>query len=226
MTRPTKPLALALLASVAAAPLCAEEHREMSAHVHGTSSLELAIEGDMLEMNLLSPGMDLVGFEYAPQSAADKDADEAAIRVLLLPEQVVSLPEAAGCRLAEVLVHRHGEDHDHEGEADEDHDHEGHDDHDDHDHDDHDHDEGHDDHDDHDHDDHDHEGHDHEEGAAHSEYHARYHFTCDAPEALTQIAFPFFAQFEHAQKISAQYVTAAGAGAADVARDQAVLVLK
>ncbi len=193
-----KTLQLTLLASVAATPLFAQETREMDAHVHGVSTLELAIEDGMLELSLLSPGMDIVGFEYEASSDADKDAVEAAIRALLVPENVVTLPDAADCRLTEVLAHLHSDDHAHE-DAD-DHMHEG---------------ENH------------AEGaeHDHEEGARHSEFHASYSFACAHPEELTTIGFPFFDTFENAQEIEAQYVTDAGAGTAEIRRDAPDLTL-
>jgi len=198
-----KPILLALATTALAAPTLAQETREMDAHVHGVSKAEIAIEHGMVEIDLMSPGMDIVGFEYAAEEARDKDAVEAAIRTLLMPENVVTLPEAAGCRLAEVLVHLHSGDHDHEAadahaEGD-----------------DHDHAEG---------EDHGHEEH-HDDGAGHSEFHASYTFACEDEDALTSIAFPFFDRFENAQEIEAQYVTEAGAGQAEIARGAAELSL-
>ena len=206
-----KTIQLALLASVAATPLLAQETREVDAHVHGVSTLELAVEGGIVAMDLYSPGMDIVGFEFQASSDAEKDAVEAAIRTMLVPENIVTLPEVAECRLTEVLAHLHGDDHDHEG-ADE-------------------HVEGA------DHDDHaqgeEHEieehaegdDHDHAEGAEHNEFHARYIFACAHPEDLTTVGFPFFSSFENAQEIEVQFVTDAGAGAAEVGPDAPELTL-
>lgn len=214
-----KTIHLALLASVAATPLLAQEAREMDAHVHGVSALEVAVENNVVELNLLSPGMDIVGFEYEASSDADKDAVEAALRTMLLPENIVTFPEAAECRLTEVLAHLHTGDHDHEEGAD--HEHADHDDHaagDEHEHE-------HEEH-EHEHDEHAEGGdHDHDEAAGHSEFHARYVFVCEHPEALTTIAFPFFETFENAQEIEAQYVTEAGAGSAEIGRDAAQVTL-
>jgi hypothetical protein len=208
-----KTICLALLASVAANALQAQETREMDAHVHGVSTLELAIEGGVVEINLLSPGMDIVGFEYEASTDTDKDAVEAALRTMLVPENIVTLPEAAGCRLTEVLAHLHAGDHDHE-EGD-----------------------GHDhaeaaDHDDHaDGDGHDHAAHadggehGHEDRASHSEFHVRYKFACAHPDELGTIGFPFFERFENAREIEAQFVTSAGAGAAEIDRGAAELTL-
>lgn len=205
-----KSISLTLLASMAAAPLAAQEHREMDAHVHGVSTLEMAVEDGVVEMNLLSPGMDIVGFEYAASTEADKDTVEAAIRTMLTPENIVTLPAAAGCRLTEVLAHLHSGDHDHDHEDGEGHDHAEDDDHEEH-AEGEDHAEG--------------DDHDHEDGAEHSEFHVRYKFACEHPAELTTIAFPFFERFTNAQEIEAKYVTDAGAGSAEVGRDAAELKL-
>lgn len=229
-----KSIGLALLASVAASPLLAQ-HREVAAHVHGVSELEIAVEHGTIEMNLHSPGADIVGFEYAATSDEDLDAVEAAIRTLLLPENVLTLPEAAECRLAEVLAHLHGPDHeghaDHDGH-DEAHEHDDHEEHEEHDHDEHDdhaHDEHeHDDHGEEEHDDHDHgEGHDDhaDEHGAHSEFHARYIFNCAHEDELTSIAFPFFETFPNAAEIEAHFVTEHGAGTAEIEAEAPMMEL-
>ena len=203
-----KPIHLALAASTLATPVFAQDTREMDAHVHGVSTVEIAVEHGKVEINIHTPGMDIVGFEYEATSAEDKDAVEAAIRTMLMPENVVTLPEAAGCRLTEVLVHLHGGDHNHDdadAHMDGDHDHE-------------DHAEG----DDHDHD----EEHDHADEAQHSEFHVSYAFACEDEDALTTINFPFFDQFGNVQEIEAQYVTETGAGQAEITRSAPELALE
>lgn len=194
-------LKIALLATVAAAPLMAQEHREMDAHVHGVSTLEIAVEGGIVELNLLSPGIDLVGFEYEASTAEDKDAVETAIKQLLRVDEIFALPDAAECRLTEVLAHLHTGEHDDHDEEEE---HEDHDEHEDHE-----------------------EGEMHEDGdeGGHNEFHAHYLISCDHPEALTTIDFPFFEQFPNAQEIEVEYVTDAGAGAAEIERDATELAL-
>lgn len=207
-----KRLGFTLLAAVAATPLMAQEQRQMGAHVHGTSALDIAVEDNRVSLDLHAPGMDIVGFEYEAATDADKDAVEAAIGQFLRPDEIVTLPDAAGCRLSEVLAHLHAGDHDHEDAdahaAGEDHAHaEG---------EDHaegeTHAEG--------------ESHDHADGEEHSEFHVRYEYTCDDTGALTTITFPFFERFEGAQQIAVQHVTAGGAGAAQLTRDAAQLTLE
>lgn len=203
---------LALAASTLATPVFAQDTREMDAHVHGVSTAEIAVEHGKVEINIHAPGMDIVGFEYEATSAEDKDAVEAAIRTMLMPENVVTLPEAAGCRLTEVLAHLHGDDHDHDDTSahmGDDHDHQ-------------DHAEG----DDHDHEDHAADDHDHSDEAQHREFHVSYAFACDEEDALTTISFPFFDQFGNAQEIEAQYVTETGAGQAEITRSAPELALE
>ncbi|MAQ83841.1 MAG: hypothetical protein CMH12_14610 [Maritimibacter sp.] len=188
-----KTISLALLASVAAAPLLAQEHRELSAHVHGVSTLQVAIDGGTVEMRLDAPGMDIVGFEYMPSSETEAMAVDTSVIRLSDAATVVSLPDAAGCELvdgdAAYALEEHDDHHDEHAE-------------------------------DHAHDDHaeDHD-HDHEHEASHSAFTAHFVFECASPEALNTLRFPYFDQFENAQEIEVQYVTDSGAGSAEVTRD-------
>ncbi|MDF0596524.1 zinc uptake protein ZrgA [Psychromarinibacter halotolerans] len=194
-----KTISLALLASVAAAPLLAQEHRELSAHVHGVSTLQVAIDGGTVEMRLDAPGMDIVGFEYAPSSETESMAVDTSIIRLSDAATVVSLPDAAGCELVDGDAAYAREEHDdHHDEHAEDHDHDDHDGHDDHEH---------------------AEDHDHDHEASHSAFTAHFVFECASPGALTTLRFPYFDQFENAQEIEVQYVTDAAAGSAEVTRD-------
>ena len=62
-------LALAAMALMPAS-VRAEEHRELGAHEHGHGTLNIALEGSRLTMELEAPGVDIVGFEHA---ASTKD---------------------------------------------------------------------------------------------------------------------------------------------------------
>jgi hypothetical protein len=184
---------LLLTTASLASPAAAQETREMAAHEHGVSSAEIAVEHGRVEINIHAPGMDIVGFEHVASSSEDKDSVAAAIRQFLVPEEIVSLPEAADCRLTEVVAHLHGGAHDEEGHGD------------------------HSEEEDHDHEEHDHAEKDHAaKGAEHSEFHVTYGFDCEDESALTAIAFPFFERFQAAREIEVQYVTEAGAGQAEL----------
>lgn len=216
-------LAPLVLLSLSAPAVQADESRQLGAHVHGVSRLDVAVEGKTLEMALAAPGMDIVGFEHAPSSPAGETAVAEALAALRDPLALFVLPEAAGCKVegaeAALELEEHGHDHD------EDHDHDDGHDHDDHDEKGHEHADGHDHDDAHKHDHDDHADHDHAEGG-HSEFTAAYRLTCAAPDKITEVQFPYFDRFEGAQKLVLRIVTRNGAQSFDVERNSSSLSLK
>lgn len=198
-----KRILLTLATTAIAAPLAAHETREMGAHVHGVSALNIAIEGNEVAMELRSPGADIVGFEYQAESDADKAAVATALAMLSDPLTLFVMPEAAGCTLTSAEAELDGADH-----AAHDNGH-GHDE---------DHAEGHDHDNDHDHDAHEAEG-------GHSEFHAEYAITCSEPGALTQITFAWFDAFPNAREVAVQIVSDTGARSFEVERGDPVLRL-
>ena len=215
---------LSLLA-LACLPLYAHSANTLDAHVHGESQLQLALENNTLQIQLRAPGADVVGFEYAPTSDADKQAVAQALALLEQPANVMLLPAAAECRLVEAHSHLSGDDehdehhHDEHHQDDHQYDHQ-------YDH----HDEHHDEHHGHDedHQDEHHEVHtdEHETGAEHSEFHADYEFNCAQAQRLTGIDFVFFANFANAGKIRITYLTDNSAGTATVDRANPRLALR
>lgn len=75
----------------------AHEHGSLDKHEHGMSTLNLALEGNQLEIELESPAMNIVGFEHAASSDADQATVSAARAALEKPLTLFSLPAAAGC---------------------------------------------------------------------------------------------------------------------------------
>ncbi|MDH4983163.1 DUF2796 domain-containing protein [Hyphomicrobium sp. D-2] len=73
------------------------EHRELGAHVHGRGTFNIAIEGSRVALELKAPGMDIVGFESAPTSDAQKAAVEKAKATLAKPLELFR--SARRCRL-------------------------------------------------------------------------------------------------------------------------------
>lgn len=73
------------------------EHGSLGAHVHGVARLDVALDGRTLELELDTPAMNIVGFEHAATSDADKATLAQARETLLKPHGLFSLPEAAGC---------------------------------------------------------------------------------------------------------------------------------
>lgn len=95
-----------------------DDHRELGPHVHGHGTLNIAIEGNRVSMELEVPGMDIVGFEHAPSTADQKTAVEKAKAQLAKPLGIFSLPAAAGCAVAEAKVAIEAEHADHADDGD------------------------------------------------------------------------------------------------------------
>jgi hypothetical protein len=94
------PFALLPLAVAHAADEHDHEHGSLGAHEHGVGRLNAALDGQTLELELESPAMNLVGFEHAATTDADK-AKVAAVRAQLeKPLNLFNLPKAAGCVVA------------------------------------------------------------------------------------------------------------------------------
>ncbi|WPN58723.1 DUF2796 domain-containing protein [Pseudomonas sp. P9_31] len=74
-----------------------DEHGSLSAHEHGVGRLNAALDGQTLELELESPAMNLVGFEHAATTDADKAKVAAARAQLEKPLALFNLPKAAGC---------------------------------------------------------------------------------------------------------------------------------
>lgn len=164
-----------------------EDAASLAAHEHGAARLNAALDGKRLELELISPAMNLLGFEHAPASAADEAKIANARSKLEQPQALFGLPSAAGCAVSEQHFegellgsahagYKRGDDHDHEPKNSDKHDH------------------------DHDHD------HDHEDGG-HSDIEARYQFDCSNPEALGALDLKgLFESFPGTEKIQVQLI--------------------
>ncbi len=117
-----------LLASAALAlsfPVLADDHQHsLEAHVHGIGTLNIALENQLLELQLESPAMNIIGFEYQPTTAADIQSVKAAQNTLSNAAELFAFSPAAQCRLTSVSIENallkgsgaHDHDHDHESQ--------------------------------------------------------------------------------------------------------------
>ena len=108
-------VAIGVLALVAVPANAQAPHRELGAHEHGRGTLNIAIEGNKLTMELEAPGMDIVGFEHMAKTKRDKAAMEKAKALLSVPLSLFALPTSAGCRVIETNVTLELGEHDHGG---------------------------------------------------------------------------------------------------------------
>jgi hypothetical protein len=72
-----------------------EQHR---AHEHGAVSINLALEGNELVVELEAPAINVLGFERAPRDAAERAAAAAIESWLRSATAILGVPAAAACR--------------------------------------------------------------------------------------------------------------------------------
>src|SRR5690554_1224031 len=97
-----------LLASAALAlsfPELADDHQHsLEAHVHGIGTITIALENQLLELQLESPAMNIIGFEYQPTTEADIQSVKAAQNTLSNAAELFAFSPAAQCRLTSVSI--------------------------------------------------------------------------------------------------------------------------
>ena len=74
------------------------------AHEHGVGSLSIAVEGNEVEIELVVPGADVVGFEHPPSSETERQAVIMGAKTLRDDSGIVILSSKAGCRVEDVEV--------------------------------------------------------------------------------------------------------------------------
>ncbi|WNW12057.1 DUF2796 domain-containing protein [Pseudomonas sp. DTU_2021_1001937_2_SI_NGA_ILE_001] len=158
------------------------EHESLGAHEHGVGRLNAVLEGKTLELEFDSPAMNIVGFEHAPGSDDDKAKLAKARELLLKPNALFSISEAAQCSARSVKLEsplfgdKDDDDHDEDEHAKPD-------------------------------------EHHHE----HSEIHAKYIFTCDAPAILKKLDLSqVFKTFPDTKKLQVQLISPGGQSGAEV----------
>jgi len=164
------------------------ESRQMDAHVHGEARLQIAQDGEHLELVFSSPAMNIVGFEHEPRTEADHHKVETAVKELAHADELFVFPAAARCEFEKTEIHsallkdtEHHEEHD---------DHKEHADHDDHD----------------DHDDHkEHADHD-AAGETHSEFEAHYAVHCHKPKKLDEMTVNLQKVFGAIEHLEVQFL--------------------
>lgn len=92
--------AVAALAVACASPAYAQEFTQHAAHEHGKATLDLAVDAGTVTMRLSAPAMDIVGFEHAPRTDAERGAAESANVVLKQHKALFAFPVAARCTAA------------------------------------------------------------------------------------------------------------------------------
>jgi hypothetical protein len=171
---------LLLITTLCASGVMADDHmrRQIDSHEHGITTLNIALDGNELVLQLEGPGMNFVGFEHAAHTAKQTQTIADALAALEDGEQLFSIDSDAKCVLAEGVALHITED-----EADDDHD-------------------GHDD----DHND-EHANHtDDTDDSQHSEFVGEYLYLCDNPGEVGQISVKIFESFPLTTEIETSFL--------------------
>jgi len=94
---------LALSALLAASP-CIGRAQAQHAHVHGLLRLDIAIEGPSVVIEMDSPLDNIVGFERAPKTDAEKKTADDAIAQLRAADHLFRIDPASNCKLGPVKL--------------------------------------------------------------------------------------------------------------------------
>jgi len=101
--------------------------RNPEAHEHGVGTMNIAIQGNEVEIELELPADNVVGFEHKAHTVAEKKRVQDAAAKLKKAANVVVLPEGAVCKLKKAEIksalledfddHGHKDDHDNHGKS-------------------------------------------------------------------------------------------------------------
>ena len=194
-----------IMASVA---MAASEQRQLDSHEHGVTLLNMAIENNVIVMELEGPAMNFVGFEYEAQTDEQKAAVMKTLDTLSDADLLFQFNSEADCVLVNARSARLSEADDEDGHED---DHEAHED-------------EHDGHDD-DHDSHD-EHKDEVAEASHSEFRADYEYKCAKTDRLRELRVTLFEYFPLTIEIEASAIGPALQTFKELASNDRVLNLK
>jgi hypothetical protein len=91
---------LVLLAGVTlAGTAAADEFEQHGVHEHGHVEVNVALDGATLAVELVAPAVNVVGFERAPRTDAERKAVADVAAKLGAGRGLVGVPPSAGCRL-------------------------------------------------------------------------------------------------------------------------------
>ena len=160
----------------------AESSREKDSHEHGAANVMLAMEGEKLQLNFEVPSESLIGFEHFPKSQDQRWYFNEAIKTLLEPSKLFSIPANAECLLVGIKVSQSL------FSAEDEH--------------------GHDEKDEHGHDEKDEHGHDEsDKSEIHSEFSSKYHWNCEHLDEIDSIGTQLMNIFPRIEEIRVRWIT-------------------
>ena len=173
---------MVLVCLVVSFSFSAHASREKDSHEHGAANVMLAMEGEKLQLNFEVPSESLIGFEHFPKSQDQRWYFNEAIKSLLEPSKLFSIPADAECLLVGINVSQSlfaaKDEHGHE-EKDE-----------------------------HGHEEKDEHGHDEsEKSEIHSEFISKYHWNCEHLDEIDSIGTQLMNIFPRIEEIRVRWIT-------------------
>ena len=173
---------MVLVCLVVSFSFSAQASREKDSHEHGAANVMLAMEGEKLQLNFEVPSESLIGFEHFPKSQDQRWYFNEAIKTLLEPSKLFSIPADAECLLVGINVSQSlfaaKDEHGHE-EKDE-----------------------------HGHEEKDEHGHDEsEKSEIHSEFISKYHWNCEHLDEIDSIGTQLMNIFPRIEEIRVRWIT-------------------
>tara|TARA_B100000929_G_scaffold271027_1_gene241633 strand:+ start:565 stop:1161 length:597 start_codon:yes stop_codon:yes gene_type:complete len=177
-----KNIFMVLVCLVVSFSFSAHASREKDSHEHGAANVMLAMEGEKLQLNFEVPSESLIGFEHFPKSQDQRWYFNEAIKSLLEPSKLFSIPADAECLLVGINVSQSlfaaKDEHGHE-EKDE-----------------------------HGHEEKDEHGHDEsEKSEIHSEFISKYHWNCEHLDEIDSIGTQLMNIFPRIEEIRVRWIT-------------------
>ncbi len=177
-----KNIFMVLVCLVVSFSFSAQASREKDSHEHGAANVMLAMEGEKLQLNFEVPSESLIGFEHFPKSQDQRWYFNEAIKSLLEPSKLFSIPADAECLLVGINVSQSlfaaKDEHGHE-EKDE-----------------------------HGHEEKDEHGHDEsEKSEIHSEFISKYHWNCEHLDEIDSIGSQLMNIFPRIEEIRVRWIT-------------------
>ena len=173
---------MVLVCLVVSFSFAAQASREKDSHEHGAANVMLAMEGEKLQLNFEVPSESLIGFEHFPKSQDQRWYFNEAIKSLLEPSKLFSIPADAECLLVGINVSQSlfaaKDEHGHE-EKDE-----------------------------HGHEEKDEHGHDEsDKSEIHSEFISKYHWNCEHLDEIDSIGTQLMNIFPRIEEIRVRWIT-------------------
>lgn len=174
----------------------------LDSHVHGEAELNVALVDQQLQIEFISPAMNLLGFERAPTTDEETESLNTVITELLTGGAWLLGDALSSCAASTLsfegpqydeAAHEHEHDDDHEHEEHDDHEHEG--------------------------------GHDGEGSEAHADFHVQYLYDCPS-EPGREFRLTVFDNYSGIEQVTVQWIAGRQQGFAELTSTNPVLSLE